>query len=74
MKTHREMNIETNSNLATDLMHIIHQAMLSEHNPSPFDGEQTRIVIEHPDGSYEPHNLAWYDKENNIIRLTYGDE
>ena len=66
--------METNSNLAISLFHLIGEAVLSKHNPSPFDGEQTRIVIEHPDGSYEPYNLAWYDKENNIIRLSYGDE
>lgn len=66
--------IETESNLATDLMEVIHAAMLSEHNPSPFDGEQTRIVIEHPDGSWQPYDLAWYDKENNIIRLSYENE
>lgn len=65
--------IETESNLASDLMLVMGKAMLSEHNPGN-DGEQTRIVIEHPDGSYEPYNLAWYDKENNIIRLSYGDE
>lgn len=62
---------DTHSNLATEIMHLIHRAMLSKHNPSPFDGEQTRIVIEHPGGSYEPVTFAWYDKENNIIRLCY---
>ena len=65
--------IETDSNLASDLMLLLSKVMLSEYNPG-HDGEQTRIVIEHPDGSYEPYTLAWYDKENNIIRLSYGDE
>lgn len=65
-------HLDTESNLAMDMMHLINQAVISEHNPSPFDGEQTRIVVEHPDGSYEPMTFAWYDKENNIIRVCYG--
>lgn len=66
-------HLDTESNLATDLMKVMQEALLSEHNPSPFDGEQTRVVIEHPDGSYEPVAFSWYDMENNIIRLSYGD-
>ena len=64
-------HLDTNSNLVTDIVDIMYRALISENNPNPLDGEQTRVVIEHPDGSYEPVTFAWYDMENNIIRLNY---
>ena len=69
------MKTDINTNEAYDLVILIQEAMLSEHNPCPTDGEQTKVVVEHPDGSYEPMTFAWYDKENNIIRICYeGDQ
>lgn len=67
------MNIETKSNLATDLAALLDEAVHSEHNPCHADGEPTRVMIELPNDECVPVSYAWYDKENNIVRLSYDE-
>lgn len=70
----KEKFFSTDRNEAYAIRHLIEEALMSEYNPGR-DGEPTMVVIEHPDGSYEPVHFAWYDKENNIVRLSYkGDD
>ena len=61
-------------NLAIQLAELITQALLSEHNPCKTDGEETRVVIENPDGSIEPPAFIWYDATQNIIRIVRDED
>ena len=66
------MNIESYSGAAEDIMHLISQVLLTDESGK--DGLPTGIVIEMPDGSIEPITYAWYDRQRDMIRLTFDCE
>ena len=65
-------NIEMQGNVAISLFHLIGNALLS--GDSGKDGLPTGIMIELPDGQVVPVSYAWYDRQRDMIRLSYGED
>lgn len=62
-------NIETDSNEAVKIMNLIREAL--NQNESGADGLPTGVMIELPDGQVVPVSYAWYDRQRDMIRLSY---
>lgn len=67
-----DKNIEMQGNMAISLFHLIGDALLT--GDSGKDGIPTGIMIELPDGQVVPVSYAWYDRQRDMIRLSYEEE
>lgn len=67
-----DKNIEMQGNVAISLFHLIGDALLTE--DSGKDGLPTGVMIELPDGQVVPVSYAWYDRQRDMIRLSYEEE
>lgn len=65
-------NIEYEGNEAQALMNLIGEAL--NQNESGADGLPTGVMIELPDGQVVPVSYAWYDRQRDMIRLSYDYE
>ena len=65
-------NIELEGNDARDLMKLICDALLTD--DSGKDGVPTGVMIELPNDEVVPVAFAWYDRERDMIRLSYETE
>lgn len=65
-------NIEMHGNVATDMFDLIGAALLTDESGK--DGFPTGIMIELPDGQVVPVSYAWYDRQRDMIRLSYEEE
>ena len=65
-------NIEMWGNVATDMFDLIGAALLTDE--SGRDGLPTGIMIELPDGQVVPVSYAWYDRQRDMIRLSYEED
>ena len=68
----KNKNIEMEGNDARTLMKLICDALLTDESGA--DGLPTGVVIEMPDGSVEPVSYAWYDRQRDMIRLSFKEE
>lgn len=62
-------NIETDSNEALDIMNLIREALMTDESGA--DGLPTGVMIELPDGQVVPVSYAWYDRQRDMVRLSY---
>jgi hypothetical protein len=67
-----DKNIEMEGNVAITLFHLIGDALLS--GDANKDGLPTGVMIELPDGQVVPVSYAWYDRQRDMIRLSYEEE
>ena len=67
-----DKNIEMQGNKAVSLLYLIGDALLTE--DSGKDGLPTGVMIELPDGQVVPVSYAWYDRQRDMIRLSYEEE
>ena len=67
-----DKNIEMQGNMAISLFHLIGDALLT--GDSGKDGIPTGVMIELPDGQVVPVSYAWYDRQRDMIRLSYEEE
>lgn len=67
-----DKNIEMQGNVAISLFHLIGDTLLTE--DSGKDGLPTGIMIELPDGQVVPVSYAWYDRQRDMIRLSYEED
>lgn len=67
-----DKNIDCNTNDALSIMKLIGDALLTD--DSGKDGLPTGIMIELPDGQVVPVSYAWYDRQRDMIRLSYEEE
>lgn len=65
-------NIECESNDARKIMQLICDALLTDESGK--DGQPTGVMIELPDGQVVPVTYAWYDRQRDMIRLSYEEE
>ena len=65
-------NIEMHGNSAMDMFHLIGDVFLTDECGA--DGLPTGIMIELPDGQVVPVTYAWYDRQRDMIRLSYEEE
>ena len=68
----KNKNIECEGNDARDIMKVICDALLTDESGA--DGLPTGVMIEMPDGSVEPVAFAWYDRQRDMIRLSFESE
>lgn len=67
-----DKNIECKTNNASDIMKLITMALLTDESGA--DGLPTGVMIELPDGQVVPVSYAWYDRQRDMIRLSYEEE
>jgi hypothetical protein len=65
-------NIELETNSAVDLMHLLAKVLLQPESGA--DGLPTGVMIELPDDSVVPVNYVWYDRERDMVRLSFENE
>ena len=65
-------NIEMQGNMAISLFNLIGDALLS--GDAEKDGLPTGVMIELPGGQVVPVSYAWYDRQRDMIRLSYEEE
>ena len=65
-------NIDCNTNDARSIMKLIGDALLTD--DSGKDGLPTGVMIELPDGQVVPVSYAWYDRQRDMIRLSYEED
>ena len=70
MKQKEYIELETNS--AVDLMHLLAKVLLQPESGA--DGLPTGVMIELPDDSVVPVNYVWYDRERDMVRLSFENE
>ena len=70
MKQKECIELETNS--AVDLMHLLAKVLLQPESGA--DGLPTGVMIELPDDSVVPVNYVWYDRERDMVRLSFENE
>lgn len=65
-------NIDYEGNEARVIMNLIGAAL--NQNESGTGGLPTGVMIELPDGQVVPVSYAWYDRQRDMIRLSYEEE
>lgn len=65
---YNEKNIDMEGNSANDLLHILAIATVQA------ESEDTRIMVEKPDGELVPVSYVWYDHMQDIIRICYEED
>ena len=67
MKEYKEKNIDMEENSARDLQHLVSTAL---NQP---ESEDTRVMVEKPDGELVPVSYVWYDRLQDVIRICYEE-
>lgn len=65
---YKERNIDMEGNSANDLLRMVSSAMIQA------ESEETRIMVEKPDGELVPVSYVWYDRLQDIIRICYEED
>ena len=65
---YKEKNIDMEGNSANDLLRMVSSAMILA------ESEDTRIMVEKPDGELVPVSYVWYDRLQDIIRICYEED
>ena len=65
---YKEKNIDMEGNSANDLLRTVSSAMIQA------ESEDTRIMVEKPDGELVPVSYVWYDRLQDIIRICYEED
>ena len=65
---YKERNIDMEGNSANDLLRMVSSAMIQA------ESEETRIMVEKPDGEVVPVSYVWYDRLQDIIRICYEED
>ena len=64
---YKEKNIDMEENSARDLQHLVSTAL---NQP---ESEDTRVMVELPDGQLVPVSYVWYDCLQDVIRICYEE-
>ena len=64
---YKEKNIDMEGNSATDLLHTVSGALIQP------ESNDTRVMVEKPDGELVPASYVWYDRTQDIIRICYEE-
>ena len=64
---YKEKNIDMEENSARDLLHLVSTAL---NQP---ESEDTRVMVELPDGQLVPVSYVWYDCLQDVIRICYEE-
>lgn len=67
-----EKNIEMQGNSAMDMFHMLGKVFLTDESGA--DGLPTGVMVELPDGQVVPVSYAWYDRQRDMVRLSYEEE
>jgi len=65
---YKEKNIDMEENSARDLQRLISMTLVQP------ESNDTRIVVEKPDGELVPVSYVWYDRMQDIIRICYEED
>ena len=65
---YKEKNIDMEENSANDLQRLISMTLVQP------ESNDTRIMVEKPDGELVPVSYAWYDRMQDIIRICYEED
>ena len=65
---YKEKNIDMEENSARDLQHLVSNALVQP------ESNDTRVMVEKPDGELVPVSYVWYDRLQDIIRICYEDD
>jgi hypothetical protein len=65
---YKEKNIDMEENSAIDLQRLISMALVQP------ESNDTRIMVEKPDGELVPVSYVWYDRMQDIIRICYEED
>ena len=65
---YKEKNIDMEENSARDLQRLISMTFVQP------ESEDTRIMVEKPDGELAPVSYVWYDRMQDIIRICYEED
>jgi len=67
-----EKNIDVHGNSASDIAKFIARAILdSAEKGSP---DEIGVMVEMPDGEVIPVSYAWYDRQREMIRISFEEE
>ena len=64
---YKEKNIDMEENSAKDLQRLISMTLVQP------ESNDTRIMVEKPDGELVPVSYVWYDRMQDIIRICYEE-
>lgn len=64
---YKEKNIDMEENSARDLQRLISMTLVQP------ESNDTRIMVEKPDGELVPVSYVWYDRTQDIIRICYEE-
>lgn len=65
---YKEKNIDMEENSAKDLLHLVSTSLIQP------ESDDTRIMVEKPDGELIPVSYVWYDRLQDIIRICYEED
>ena len=65
---YKEKNIDMEGNSVKDLRDLIASALVLP------ESNDTRVMVEKPDGELVPTSYVWYDRLQDIIRICYEDD
>ena len=65
---YKEKNIDMEENSAIDLQRLISMTLVQP------ESNDTRIMVEKPDGELVPVSYVWYDRMQDIIRICYEED
>lgn len=65
---YKEKNIDMEGNSARDLQRLISMTLVQP------ESNDTRIMVEKPDGELVPVSYVWYDRMQDIIRICYEED
>ena len=73
MVDYAEKNIDVHGNLACDFAKFMASAILAS-TENTNSSNDTGIMIEMPDGEVVPVSYAWYDRQRDMIRISFEEE
>jgi hypothetical protein len=69
-----EKNIDVHGNSACDIAMFFTRALIESVEKGSSDNNNIGVMVEMPDGEVIPVSYAWYDRQREMIRISFEEE